>query len=128
MIKLAVSGRGYEIDEGLREYVDEKIGGLERYLPRQMRSLAAGTVVLTDDPSGREDNRFVCEAIITVGRDKFVAKEGTINMYASVDVVDAKLASQLRAFKERHVGKPRRTRMLGRLIGRVAEDMPAAGE
>lgn len=124
MIKLDVVGRNYEVDGRLRDYLDSKIGTLERYLPRKLRTLASASAIMTDDPSGREDNRFVCEVIITVGGEKFVAKEGTINMYAAVDIVDAKLKAQLRTFKEKQVTQPRRTRMLNRLIGRTSEADP----
>ena len=57
MIKCDVTGRNYEVDDKLRAYVDEKIGGLEKYLPRQVRESALCNVVLEDDPSGREVNR-----------------------------------------------------------------------
>ena len=71
-----------------------------------------------------EDNRFVCEVIVHVGGEKFVAHEGTINMYAAVDIVDAKLKAQFRTFKDKYSHEPRRAKMLGRLIGRTSETDP----
>ncbi|MBW4061854.1 ribosome-associated translation inhibitor RaiA [Candidatus Saccharibacteria bacterium] len=127
MIKLDVSGRNYEVDKRLKDYLEDKIGGLERYLPRQLKDSAEAVAVLSDDKSGREDNRFVCEVIMKVSGEKFVAKEGTVNMYAAIDIVDAKLKAQLATFKDKYTLEPRRAKMLGRLVGRTSEaDEPLA--
>lgn len=121
MIKLDISGRNYEVDAKLKDYLNDKIGGLERYLPRQLKDSAEAVATFTDDVSGREDNRFVCEVIMSVSGEKFMAKEGTVNMYAAIDIVDAKLKSQLTTFKDKYTHEPRRAKMLGRLIGRTSE-------
>lgn len=118
MIKCDVTGRNYEVDDKLRAYVDEKIGGLEKYLPRQVRESALCNVVLEDDPSGREDNRYVCEAVLTVQGTKLVSREGTVNSYAAVDIVEAKLRSQLATYKDKFALEPRRGRMISRWLGR----------
>ena len=77
MIKYDLKGLNFEIDEKLRGYVEDKIGGLEKYLPRQVRQTASCLVVLEDDPSGREDNRYVCEVVLTVRGAQLVSREGT---------------------------------------------------
>ena len=74
-----------------------------------------------DDANGREDNRFVCEVVMTLPGETIVSKEGTINMYAAVDIVEAKLKAQVRTYKEKTVHEPRRARMLTRLMGRKSE-------
>ena len=126
MIKLDIGSRNFETDERMKDYIEEKIGGIEKFLPRQVREEIQTSVLLEQDPNGREDNRFVCEAIMLVPGGKFVAKEGAINIYAAIDIVDAKLRAQARTYKDKHVGAPRRARMINRLIGRTAEGDPAA--
>jgi putative sigma-54 modulation protein len=126
MIKVDITYRNFESDDKLRAYVETKIGELDKFLPRQFRDSASATVTVEEDPSGREDNRFVCEAILAVHGDRLVSKEGTVNIYAAVDIVEAKLRSQLRSYKDKHVNEPRRTRMLSRLIGRKAPVDPEA--
>jgi putative sigma-54 modulation protein len=121
MMKVDLTARNYEMDDKVRAYVDEKIGGLEKYLPRHDRGISYCTVVLTDDPSGREDNRYVCEGIVTVGGTTMVSKEGTVNIFAAIDIVEAKLKSQLAKYKEKHTTEPRRLRMLSRWRGRGPE-------
>ena len=90
-------------------------------MPRHARDTAAATVMLQDDPSGREDNRFVCEVLLTLPGETLMSKEGTLNIYAAVDIVEAKLKAQMRTYKAKHVTEPRRGRMLNRLIGRKPE-------
>lgn len=126
MITFDVSGRNFEADEKLHEYIDEKLGGLEKYVPRWARNGVRGTVVLEDDPSGREDNRYVCEAFLEVKGERLMSREGTINMYAAIDIVEAKLKAQLVKYKEKHSFGPRRAR-LGRWLGRQSE-AEAGGE
>ncbi len=124
-----LSGRNFEIDDRLKAYVDEKIGGLDKYLPRRFRAEATLTVILQDDPSGREDNRYVCDVVVTVSGTKLVSREGTVNIYAAIDIVEAKLKSQLVKFKEKQVTQPRRLRRLASWIGkRTGAGMPVESE
>jgi putative sigma-54 modulation protein len=117
-MKIEIAGRNFEVDDKQRIYVEEKIGGLDKYLPRQVRDEARCVIVLEDDPSGREDNRYVCEAVLTVHGQQMVSREGTVNMYAAVDIVDAKLRSQLATYKSKFALEPRRGRMLSQWLGR----------
>jgi ribosomal subunit interface protein len=119
MIKCELTARNFELDEKMKEYTEDKIGNLEKYLPRRSRDAVAAFVVLEDDPSGREDNRYVCEAIVNIGSTKMVSREATVNFYAAIDIVEAKLKAQLAKYKSKRSLLPRRGRVLGRLTGRA---------
>jgi putative sigma-54 modulation protein len=121
MIKIELTARNFEVDEKMKEYVEDKIGGLEKYLPRRSREEASANVVLEDDPSGREDNRYSCEVVVSVGSAKMVSREATVNFYAAIDIVEAKLKAQLAKYKDKNTLLPRRGRMLNRLTGRKSE-------
>jgi putative sigma-54 modulation protein len=123
MIKTDITSRNLEADKKIKSYVKHKIGELERFIPRRQRNSMSATVVLTDDPSGREDNRFVCDAIVTVQGQQFIAKEGTVNIFAAVDIVEAKLKSQLKEYKDKQA--PRRGKLMGRLFRRAEESIEA---
>jgi ribosomal subunit interface protein len=118
MIRCELTGRNFEIDAKVKEYAEEKIGNLDKYLPRKARGNAFASMVLEDDPSGREDNRYVCETVMTVQGTQMVSREATINIYAAIDIVEAKLRAQCRKYKEKVTLKPRRLRMLSQWIGR----------
>lgn len=121
MIQLDITSRNFVADAKLNSYVTAKIGEIEKYLPRRVRQVASVKVRFEDDASGREDNRFVCEVVLTLPGDTLISKEGTINMYAAIDIVEAKLKAQVRTYKDKLVTEPRRARMLTRLIGRKSE-------
>lgn len=118
MMKCDVTSRNFETDDKMKAYVEDKIGGLDKYVPKQSRDTANCTVMLEDDPSGREDNRYVCEVVMNVPGAKLVSREGTVNIYAAVDIVEAKLRSQLATYKNKHALEPRRGRMLSQWLGR----------
>lgn len=124
-MKIDIGTRNFEADNKTRDYVRGKIGGLEKYLPRKARPVAMAQVVLEEDVSGREDNRYVCEVVLSVPGATLVSREGTVNMFAAVDIVEAKLKAQVRTYKEKHDAKPRRAKLLTRLLGRAeAEASP----
>ncbi len=124
MIKLDIATRNYQADDKIREYVRGKIGGLEKYLPRDARANTHAQVWLEEDENGREDNRFVCEIVMTVDGTTLVSREGTVNMYAAIDIVEAKVKSQIRTLKDKQTDQHRRPRVFSRLLHRkaVAED------
>ncbi|HSX14383.1 MAG TPA: ribosome-associated translation inhibitor RaiA [Candidatus Saccharimonadales bacterium] len=103
MIKLHITSKNYDLGDDVVAYVERKIGRLDRYLPRNSRDLS-GQVILELDPSGREDNKFVCEAIIELPGPNAHAKEATLNIYAAIDIVEAKLKVQIRKYKDKHSG------------------------
>ena len=119
MIKLHITNKDFEQTEGITEYVERKIGGLDRYLPRSVHDVA-GLVILEHDRSGREGNEYICEAKLEIPGPNAEAREATINMYAAVDIVEAKLKVQIKKFKDKHQpGRLRRSKaVVRRLLGR----------
>jgi putative sigma-54 modulation protein len=125
LIKTDITGRRFDYDDKMVSYIEDKLGGLDKYLPRGVRQAAYLEVVLIDDPSGREDNRYVCDSLLSLPGGNLQSSEGAVNMYASIDIVAAKLRAQLRTYKAKHTSEPRRSRMLSRLMGRTSETDPA---
>jgi len=116
MIKLHITGHNYDLDTKLTQYVEDKIGSLDKYLPRNAKGFT-GKVKLSLDPSGREDNCYVCETQLEIPGRNLEAKEATLNIYAAVDIVAAKLRSQAHKYKEKTGGRRRRQAM--QLFNRV---------
>ncbi|HEY6736581.1 MAG TPA: ribosome-associated translation inhibitor RaiA [Candidatus Saccharimonadia bacterium] len=127
-MKIEITSRNFELDEKIRAYTNEKIGSLEKYAAHRKDTVHAA-VVLEEDVSGREDNRYVCDVVLAVPGTRLVAREGTVNMYAAVDIVEAKLRGQLVKHKEKRADGPRRGRFLSRWLGRSAgEPVTESGE
>lgn len=106
---IAISGVKYTPDEQTKKYVRKKIGRLDRFLPRHARKTATVDVKLRQ-VNRDHGNKYEAEIILYVPDKQLTAKDSTMNMMAAVDIVEHKLASQLRKYKETHVGHMGKTR------------------
>lgn len=114
MLKLEISGVHAELGGDIKKYVRKKIGKLDRYLPRKV-SDAAHAEVFLKEAMRKTRKECTAEVVLHLPKDTITVKETTINMFAAVDIVEAKLKNQLKKYKETH-GNPRQIRhLLGRL-------------
>lgn len=112
--RFEVQGVHMEIDERLRSHVNRKIGGLDRYIARQNRDSAHMEVHLKETKQKGNDHSR-CEVTLHLPQQTIVIKESAINMYAAVDIVEAKLKQQLQKYKELHGNGRTRRHLIGRL-------------
>lgn len=110
MIKnINITGVKYELTENTKKYINKKIGSLDKYLPRHARKSVTADVKIKqiDNPGG---NKYEVEVIMNVPDKVLTAKDSTMNVLAAVDIVEAKLSSQVRKYKDEvlaHVGSSR---------------------
>ena len=106
-VNIQITGRKFEIDEELKGYIDRKLGGLEKYLPRGHKNQGM-SVEIFKDPSGKEDNRYKIVVVLRVQGPDLVAETATINPHSAVDIAEQKLKIQIRKYKDktkpRHIG------------------------
>jgi putative sigma-54 modulation protein len=115
-----ITGIKYEVDEQTRKYVTKRIGRLERYLPRHARKSAKAEVKLKQIDKSH-GNKYEVEVLLFVPDKKLLAKDESANILAAVDIVEAKLAGQLRRYKTEtipHIGKGRILSRFKRSYGR----------
>ncbi len=103
--KLEISGIHTEVNDKLRKYVTNKIGKLDRFMNKHS-SVSAHAEVILKEAKTKTKKDCICEVIIYMPKDTLTAKEATLNMYAAIDIVEAKLKNQLKKYKETH-GNPR---------------------
>lgn len=96
---LEISGIKYDIDETTRKYVAKKIGRLDRYLPKHARKSASAEIKLKQ-VNRDHGNKYEAEVILSVPDRVLTAKDSTVNMLAAIDIVEAKLISQMRKYKQ----------------------------
>ena len=102
-----ITGVKYDVDDTTRKYVIKKVGRLDRYLPRHARKSVTADVKLKE-VNQAHGNKYQAEIILNVPDKVLTAKDSTVNMLAAVDIVEAKLATQLRKYKDAtvsHVGR-----------------------
>lgn len=104
---IEITGVGaYTPDDNTKKYVRKKLGSLDRLVPRHARQSMHVEVKLADVNRPR-GNKYEVEAIVSVPDKRMTAKDSTMNVLAAVDIVEAKLAAQLRKYKQGlmpHVG------------------------
>jgi len=106
---ISISGVKFAPDEQAKKYVLKKIGRLDRFLPRHARKSASAEVILKE-VNRSNGNKYEAEVVLYVPDKKLAAKDSTMNVMAAVDIVEAKLATQLRKYKETHIGHVGKTR------------------
>jgi len=91
-VKLTLHGRNVEVTPALREYVEEKVGKLEKYFEYQLEP----QVVLTVQ---KGDHRV--EITIPLNGSVLRSEVETGDMYASLDDAVDKIERQIRKYKTR---------------------------
>lgn len=117
---ISISGIRYEVSDKMDRYVRSKIGRLDRYMPRNARRSVRAEVRLSEDKANKND-KYQVEATLHIKDGLLTAKEATLNMYAAIDIVEAKLKSQLRKHKERHMDHRRDRKGVLRRLRRLAD-------
>lgn len=103
----------YEAGDQIQKYVMRKIARLDRYLPRHARKSVTADVKLKQ-VNRDHGNKYEAEIIINVPDKRITAKDSTVNMFAAIDIVEAKLLNQIRKYKQASVGHVANKRTLSR--------------
>lgn len=101
MIKLEINGVHMDVDKKLHDYTVKKIGKLDKYLPRHARESAHAEVFLKES-KGKKKKQLTCKVVMELPKEVLIVEESTMNIYAAVDIVEAKLRNRIKKYKETH--------------------------
>jgi ribosomal subunit interface protein len=99
--KLEIAGEHYTVDEKLKKYITRKLGRLDKYLSKHARESAHMEVRLKEHKN-RGQKACIAQVTLHLPHDTINIKESTINMFAAIDIVEAKLKQQIQRHKELH--------------------------
>ncbi len=118
---ISIVGFKLELDEDIKRYVQRKIGRLDRYLPRHARKSVHAQVRLRD-ANNKHGNKYECEVVLHLPSETLTARDFTLNVFAAVDIVEAKLKNQLKRYKEQYgrIRGRRTVNLIRRLKGRLS--------
>jgi ribosomal subunit interface protein len=117
--KLEIAGEHYVVDENLRKYITRKIGRLDKYLSKHSRQSAHLEVRLKEEKnSGKK--QCVANVTLHLPHETINIKESTLNMYAAIDIVQAKLKQQIQRYKDQHSNGKLHRRLFARQREHVA--------
>ncbi|MDE3090346.1 MAG: ribosome-associated translation inhibitor RaiA, partial [Chloroflexota bacterium] len=97
-MKLIVSGKNLEVSEGLKEYVEKKIGRLDRYLP----SLSEARVEFALEKTKSANQREVVQVTLRTNGTILRGEERASDFGSAVDIVLEKLERQIERYKGKH--------------------------
>ncbi|HXF63373.1 MAG TPA: ribosome-associated translation inhibitor RaiA [Caldilineaceae bacterium] len=103
-MQLIVHGRNVEITDWIREYVQKKVGKLDRYL----NQVSEARVELAHNAARAADDRYTVQITFWANGQILRAEESTSDIFASIDAAADKMARQVRRFKGRRYQTKRR--------------------
>lgn len=101
-MELTVTGKNLEINDTIRNYVEKKIGRLDRYLP----NVIDGRVELTvDDGARAAEDRQIAQVTLRTKKVILRAEEVSSDIFASIDAVFEKMQRQADRYKGKRWAK-----------------------
>lgn len=95
-----ISVKGLELSEELSKYIHKKIGRLDRMSSKHAKKSIHAEVKIKAE-EGKKNDKYTVEAILHVPHGTLTAKDSTLNVFAAIDIVEAKLGNQLRKYKDK---------------------------
>jgi len=117
-----VAGVKYTVDSVTKKYAIKKIGRLDRYLPKHARKSVTAEVKLKE-VNRDHGNKYEAEVILNVPDKRLTAKDTTTNMMAAIDIVEAKIATQLKKYKQAHIAHIGSSALLSRFKRSYAREL-----
>jgi len=103
-MQLLVHGRNVEVTDWIRDYINKKVGRLERYL----NNVSDARIELSHNATRAAEDRFTAQLTIWTNGHILRAEESTGDILVSIDAVIEKMAQQIRRFKGRRYQNRRR--------------------
>ena len=97
--KIELSGNGYKIDEPFKKYVEKRLGKLDKYLPRDSKKDVVLKAIVSEIGKSKGERYEISVAMDIPGGKVIAAKDECSNVFAGVDLVEAKLTGQIRRYK-----------------------------
>ena len=97
--KIEISGNNYKVEEGVKNYAEKHISKLDRYLPRGSKKDIVAKILITEIGKTKGEKYEISVAIDIPGGKVIAAKDECSNIFAGIDLVEAKLTGQIRRYK-----------------------------
>jgi ribosomal subunit interface protein len=115
--KVEVVGTKVKLEDNFRKYAMKRIGRLDRYLPKKCKKDVIARVAVSQ-VNRAHGNKYEIRGTIEVPGGKVIAaRDEAGNMFAGVDILEAKLMGQVRRYKTESEGRRGRGGVLGRVFG-----------
>jgi putative sigma-54 modulation protein len=117
-MQLTITGKNLEITDSLRQYVEKKIGRLDRYLPN---ILDARVELEVENTRAAKDSQ-IAQVTLRTKQSMLRAEEASADMFASIDAVFEKMQRQVDRFKGKRWSKRAAGEAVAETPGPVEEE------
>lgn len=100
-MQLVLKGKNFVISDRIREYVEKKIGKLDRYLPE----IGEARVEITQEKTKSAKDRNVVQVTLRTNGTILRAEERSEAIYASIDAVADKIHRQIVRYKGKRIDR-----------------------
>jgi len=97
--KIEITGQNYKPTDSFRKYAEKRIGKLDRYLPKGYKKDVIAKIVVTEIDKAHGNKYEISAAMEILGGKVIAAKDESSNVFAGIDIIEAKLMGQIRRFK-----------------------------
>ena len=105
-MKIIIKTTNIKLSPSINQYVEEKIGGLEKFLKNFAPELVEARVEIGKTTRGqRQGDIFRAEINLTVPGKVLRAEEENSNLYAAIDLMHDEIKRQIVSFKEKGIEK-----------------------
>jgi putative sigma-54 modulation protein len=102
-MQLIIQGKNMEVTDRLQEYIEKKVGKLDRYLP----TITEARIELSVEGAKSAKDRQVAQLTVRSKGTFLRAEERTADMFASIDAIVDKMYSQIVRYKGKRYGRGR---------------------
>ena len=96
-MNIVVRGKGINVSERVEEYVEKKVGKLERYLP----IIDEARMELSQEDTRSAQHRMIAQLTVRAHGKVLRAEERDQDLFAAIDLVSDKMQRQISRFKDR---------------------------
>src|SRR5512139_3551350 len=100
-MEIVVRGRNVNVTERVQEYVEKKVGKLERYLP----IIDEARMELSQEDTRSAQHRMIAQLTVRTHGKVLRAEERDQDLFAAIDLVSDKMQRQISRFKDRLYGR-----------------------
>ena len=102
-MQLIIQGKNMEVTDRLQEYIEKKVGKLDRYLP----TITEARMELSVEGAKSAKDRQVAQLTVRSKGTLLRAEERTADMFASIDATVDKMYRQIVRYKGKRYGRGR---------------------
>lgn len=102
-MQLIIQGKNIEVTDRLQEYIEKKVGKLDRYLP----TITEARMELSVEDAKSAKDRQVAQLTVRSKGTLLRAEERSADMFASIDTIVDKMYRQIVRYKGKRYGRGR---------------------